>query len=258
MTLIDIAKQVERYAINNSPTILAGVGAAGTVMTAVLTGRAFFRVGQDVNARHYEPLLEGNEPEYLTPTDIAKEYWTEFVPPAVMGLISVTAIISANRIGTRRAAAVAAAYTLSEKAFEEYRDKVVQKIGEKKAKVVRDEIAQDRVTNDPPSSKEVVITGNGEVMCYDTLTGRYFKSSMESVRKAMNDVNKQVLDSGYASLTEFYDRIGLSGTQYSEEVGWTYDNMVDVCFSTVISEDGQPCLAIQYNTAPVRNYYKLQ
>jgi len=257
MTLLDIAKQVEKYTIDNSPTLLTGIGVAGVITTALLTGRAAYRMGLDLNAGHYEPLLEGKEPEHPDTVEIIKTYWPEFVPPVIVGGISIAAIIGSNRIGARRAAAVAAAYTLSEKAWAEYKEKVVEKLGEKKNQAIHDKIAQEHVTANP-ASKEVIITGTGEVMCYDSLTGRYFLSNMESIKRAENEINKLILDDGSASLSEFYDKIGLAATAYSEEVGWTYDNMLETVFSTVLSEDGRPCIAIHYRMAPVRKYYKLQ
>lgn len=257
MTLLDIAKQAEKFAIDNSPALLTAVGVAGTVTTAVLTGRAAYRVGLDLNAGHYEPLLEGLPPERPTKLEIIKIYWPEFIPPVAVGALTVTAIVASNRIGSRRAAAVAAAYTLSEKAFSEYKDKVAEKIGEKKHQTIKDEVAQKRVDDNPVSTREVVITGNGEYMCYDTYTGRYFKSSQEAIRKAENETFKQVLDESYASLTDFFDRIGLPGTAVSEEVGFNYDHNIEVEFSSTISEEGQPCLAITYGVMPVRDYFRL-
>ena len=258
MTLLDIAKQVEKYAVNNSPAILTGIGTAGTVVTAYLAARAAYRVGLDVNAGHYEPLLEGLPPEKYDTKKLITTYWPEFVPAVAMGTISVAAIIGAHKVGTRRAAAVAAAYSLSEKAFSEYKERVVETIGEKKNQKIRDEVAQKRVDNDPVSSKEVVITDGGEVLCYDSLTGRYFKSSMEAIKKAENDINRKILTGvgSYASLTEFYDALGLTGTAFSEQVGWNADRPLEVHFSTVISEDGRPCLSIEYDELPLRNYFR--
>lgn len=258
MTWLDIVKQAEKYAVDNSPTILTGIGAAGTVVTAYLAGRAAYRMGLDLNAGHYEPLLEGLPPENPSTGEIVKRYWTDFVPAIGVGTLSVAAIIGANRIGTRRAAAVAAAYSLSEKAFFEYREKVEEKLGEKKHRALRDEIAQKRVDDNPVSTREVVITGNGDVLCYDSLTGRYFESSMEAIRKAQNDINQKIVGGvgSYASLTEFYDMLGLSGTAFSEQVGWNSDRPLEVHFSTVISEDGRPCLSIEYDELPINNYFR--
>lgn len=256
MTLSSLFKQAEKFAVDNSPAILTGIGAAGTVVTAYLAGRAAYKMGLDVNAGHYEPLLEGLPPEKLSAKEKFKTYGPMFIPAAGVGMLTVTSIIMAHNVGSRRAAAVAAAYSLSEKAFSEYRDKVIEKVGGKKNQTIYDEIAQNRVNQNPASTREVVITGNGDVMCYDTLTGRYFLSSMEKIRAAANDVNQLIIAQDYASLSTFYDRLGLSATSFSEEVGWRVENLLEIRFSTVISEDGQPCLAIHYETSPIRDYFR--
>ena len=257
MSLIDIARRLERTAIDNSPSLLTGLAVVGTVATAVLTARAAYRVGLDQNAGHYEPLLEGLPPENLSDKERAQKYWKEFIPPVVTGVGTVACIIGAHTVGSRRAAAVAAAYSLSEKAYTEYRDKVVEKIGEKKEQKVRDEIQQERVTAHPVSTSEVVITGNGDVMCYESLTGRYFMSSMETIKRAENEVNKEILSQDYASLSLFFDKLGLKATEFSEEVGWNTDNMLEVKFSSTISEDGRPCIAVYYQTNPIRKYFRV-
>lgn len=255
MTLIDIARKLERLTVDNSPSILTGLAVVGTVATGILSFRAGYRIGKDENAGHYEPLMEGKEPEYYTTTDLVKTYWPELVPPIIAGAGTVTAVIGAHTIGSRRAAAVAAAYSLSEKAYAEYREKVKEKFTEKKEQKVRDEIAQDKVDRNPPVTSEVIITGAGEVMCHDSLTGRYFKSSVEAIRKAENEINKQILTYDYATLTDFYDKLGLRATPFSNEVGWNTERMLEVRFSTVISDDNQPCISIDYDELPIREYF---
>jgi hypothetical protein len=62
----------------------------------------------------------------------------------------------------------------------------------------------------------------------------------------------------YASLSEFYDRIGLPTTPYSEEVGWNSDHMMEIVFSTVLTEANQPCVVLEYLVSPIRGYARLQ
>lgn len=147
------------------------------------------------------------------------------------------------------------AYTISERAYEEYRTKVVKHIGSNKEEKIRDEIAQDRVDR-KPVSKEVIIAGSGNVLCFDSYSGRYFNSTMETLKGAQNDTNYQVLNQGYASLSDFYERVGLPATDASEEVGWTQDKTLELEFSTTLSEDGRPCLSFAFFVAPVRNYFR--
>lgn len=255
MTLTAIAKQVEKFTIDNSPGILTAAGVVGTATTAVLVGKASFKAAEIIAEEQRLHNLEEKSHDYTT-KEKARFVWKLYIPAAGSGLLTVGAIIAANQIGTRRAAAMAAAYTISEKAFSEYREKVVEKLGENKEQAVRDEIAQDRVRANPPGDQEVLII-TGQVLCYDGHSGRYFNSDMETLKGAQNNVNYKVLNNSYASLTDFYDEIGLSKTNESDEIGWNCDKMLELEFSTVLSETGRPCLAIGFRTAPVRDYYRL-
>jgi Family of unknown function (DUF6353) len=59
----------------------------------------------------------------------------------------------------------------------------------------------------------------------------------------------------YASLSAFYDEIGLPPTPYSDTVGWnSLREMVDVQYSTVMSADDRPCIAIDFVTPPYPEY----
>ena len=101
------------------------------------------------------------------------------------------------------------------------------------------------------------MAGEGSVLCYEAYTGRYFLCDMETLRKAQNDINHQVLNDSYASLSDLYDLIGLPHNTNSDEVGWNSDKLLELQFSAVISEGGRPCISVDFAVAPVRHYYRL-
>ena len=247
MTIKSYLKTAEKFTIDNSPTILTSIGVVGTVSTAVLTAQSTIKACQILVG---DPDFRDKE---LTTKQIIGKTWQCYIPPVVVGGITVTSIIMANQIGSKRAAAVAAAYTISERAFDDYREKVVEKIGETKEQAVRDEVATDRVRKDAGST--VVISSN-KVLCYDTYSGRYFESTMEDLKKAQNDLNYRVLSDGYGSLNDYYDLLWLAGTSVGEEMGWRAEQILDVEYSTVLSDDQRPCIAITFRVQPVRNYYR--
>jgi hypothetical protein len=261
VTLTSLARRMSKLASDNSPVILTAIGVAGVLSTAYLTVRATVKAVRAIDAENdvevIHSLSEKPEDEYLLPLN-AKQCiqlcWKYYIPPVASALVSVAAIVTANRVESRRAVAIATAYAISERAFDEYRAKVIEKIGAKKEQTYRDEIAQERVTREPVSNAEIVFAGNGESLCHDSFSGRYFTSDMETLRKAQNDLNHQILNDSYASLTDFYDRIGLKRTGISDDVGWNTDRMVELNFSTVLSDDGRPCLSVSFNVTPTRNF----
>lgn len=253
MTLHEILKRTEKLAIDNSPTILASVSVAGTLATAFLFGKATLRADQIV--RDEQERLDMHEKSHpLERKEILKLVWKEYIPAVGCCALTIGSIVMANRIGNRRAAAMAMAFTLSERRFLDYSSRVVEKIGDKKEREIRDEVAQDRVDRHPVNSNEVIITGDGEVLFFDDLTARYFLSTMETVKKAVNDTNYRVMHDGYASLTDFYNRVGLDRCGISDDIGWNADKMLEVTFSTCLSKDQKPAVSIIFLVAPLRGF----
>lgn len=260
--MLDVArllKRLEKLTIDNSPAILTAVGVAGTIGTAVLTSKASFKAAKIIRDEQFKENVVAlpMEHEDLATKEKVKLVWKEFVPPVSAGVATVAAIIGANHIHTRRAAAFAAAYSISEKQFSEYKEKALEKLGLKKEQELRDDIAQDHMTKNPVSGKTVIITDGGDVLCYDTFTGRYFKSSMESIKKAENDVNFQILHDGEASVGDLHERLGLKPTPFSEEIGWNNDKPLEIQYSTVLSDDGRPCISIDFDVSTKRKYSHL-
>lgn len=257
MTLTELLQRAEKFAVDNSPTILTTIGVTGTLTTAYLTGKASFKATRLIQEEQFRLNLH-NKSHELEPREKAQLVWKVYLLPVGTGAFTIAAIVCANRIGNRRAAAMAAAYTISEKAFSEYKEKVIEKLGEKKEQTYRDEIAQDRVDRDPVGKTQVVITGGGEVLCYDVYTGRYFLSSMETLKKAMNDVNLQIINHNYATLNDFYVALGLANTKIGEEVGWSLERPLEIEYSTTMSDDDRPCIAVDYIVVPIRGFCRVQ
>lgn len=250
-TLTELAKKAGKFVTDNSPAIMTAIGVTGTLATAYLTGRASIKAGKLIG---YE---EADNREYMTREQLKnfileKKLWKLYIPAASTAAVTVSAIIFANRVGSRRAAAMATAFTLTEKAFEEYKAKVVERLGESKETAIRDEIAQDRVNRSPVPEGQMVVIESGKVLCYEPYTDRYFQSSMEDLRQAQNDINLQVLHDGFAALGDFYEKIGLGKTSLSDELGWTPDVPLDLKFSSVISSTGKPALSFEYRNIPIR------
>lgn len=254
MNFTDIVTKFGKVLSDNAPTVLSGIAVTTSVATAVLSAQGSFRAARILRIEELRRDLETLQSEPITLREKVDLVWICYAPAAVTGVISVTCIICANRIGTRRAAAMAAAYTMSRDAFAEYKDKVVERFGKGKETKIRDEIAADQIRNNP-NDREIIISGPNEVMCYDSITGRYFKGNIEALRKAQNDVNRSILHDMSAPLSEFYSLIGLPQTPYSNEVGWNSDHALELQFTTVLADDGTPCLSINYETYPIRNFW---
>lgn len=252
MNIDRLAHRLGRLLSDNSPAILTAIGAAGVVTTAYLTGKASFQAAQ------YITETEINSDGARNPMS-AKEKWESswrlYIPAAGSAAITIAAIIAANRIGTRKAAAMATAFAISERAFDQYKEKIVERMGENKERAVRDEIAQDNVRNDPPSQSKVIVINGNHALFRDDYSGRYFQSSMEDIKRAQNKINYRILHDGDASLTEFYNELGIPKTSHSDEVGWNTDLPLELSFSTTLTENDLPCICFSFDNTPRPSYY---
>ena len=241
---------IKKTMIRKSPEILVGIGIAGMITTTVLAVKATPKALKLIHEKEEELGVEK-----LTAGETVKTAWKCYIPAVATCALSTACIISSSTVHTKRNAAIAAAYELSQKALVDYKDAVIETIGEKKEQIVKEKIAENRLKEDPVSKKEVILTGKGSALCYESLSGRYFESDMESIKHAVNVLNAQMLDDMYVSLNDFYDLIGLSYTDMGEKLGWSIDDgLVETSFSAKTTDDGQLCLVLDYSTQPKYNF----
>lgn len=268
-----LLKRFGKVAAENSPAILTAVGATGVLTTAYFTGRAAYKSvdvlkeaeeakEEEFQGQRAAEELEGDiqeetpetqmHAEPLTFQEKAGAVWKLYVPAAASATLTITAIICAARINDRRTAAIASAYSALEKGYSEYRAKNIEKLGKKKEQELRDEIAQDRVNANPPTKVQVQLVGEGNVLCFDEHTGRYFSSDMQSLRRAENDLNFRIRNEDAASLSDYFDALGIKHTTGSDNLGWR--DKVEFRITTTVSDTAygeRPCFSIEFSRLPV-------
>ena len=236
--LTKVTKSVGKVLAKNSPKIMTVFGCVGVFTTAILAVKATPKaliLLDDYRETHKE----------LSKLDAVKITWKEYVPAGISGVLSVGCIIGSNAINTKRNTALAALCALSERAFKEYQTKVVETIGKNKENRIRDEVVGDRLKQKPSEGKEVIFTGNGNVLCYDVASDRLFESNIEAVRKSVNDFNVDLMSEMTLSLNDLYYRLGLKSTGLGEMVCFDIDKgLVEPRYSSHLDELGRPCLAI--------------
>ena len=242
--IAELAKHASLTIAKHSPQILTAVSSAGVIGTTVLAVKATAKA-----VRKVDKLIED---AIAPPTklDIVKETWKLYIPAGVMGTATIVCIIGATTISTRRSAALLSLYTITDKALSEYQDKVVEVIGEKKEASIREDIAQDRLDANPVSKANVLVTKLGDTLCYDHLSGRYFKSDLEAIRKAENDLNKLLINDSWVSLNSFYALLELDPIGIGENIGWHPDNLVSLTYSAKLASDGTPCIVVEHRAEP--------
>lgn len=252
-----IVGDVRSSIIKHSPELLTGIGIAGMITTTVLSVRATPKAISLIEAEKKRQQLDIDNGEKLKPLDTIKITWKCYIPSAVIGTASIACLIGASSVHARRNAILATAYKLSESALTEYREKVVETIGAKKEQAVRDNIAKDRIQQNPSNSNEIIVTRKGNTKCLDMTSGRYFLSDIDKIKKAINEVNARLLRESYVSLTDFYDELGLPPSKISDKIGWSSDDgLIELCTSAVLDENDEPCIGVDFRKAPTYDFDK--
>ena len=237
----------------HSPEILTGIGIAGMITTTVLAVKATPKA-----IRLIEEAKE-EKGEDLTKTETVKTCWRVYIPAAATCIASTACLIGASSVSIRRNAMLATAYKLSETAFSEYKEKVIETIGDEKEKVVREKVSEERIKKNPITKNEVIMTDYGDTQFYETLSGRYFKSDIEQIKKVVNYLNKDMLQDmfGTISLNEFYDELELERIDLGDELGWRVDKgLIEIDFTSKIADNGKPCIVLDYINAPYYGFNK--
>ena len=121
-----------------------------------------------------------------------------------------------------------------------------------------DKVNQDEVDNNKIQNSQIIIAAGGDTLCMDSMSGRYFKSDMESIKQAINKLNRRLTYENYISLNEFYGEIGLNDVKNGELLGWNIDSgLIEPTFSTCLTEDGRPCIVLDFMVEPRYDYDKL-
>lgn len=279
IAITSLIKKAVGVISENSPVILTGMAVAGVVSTVVLavkaTPKAIALMDDEVYKRYEESQVKGsvqNKEELsfaewlgidtetytwkdttnmLTKREILKLAWKCYIPTAAVGAVTIACIIGAHNVHLRRNAALASLYSLTETAFKDYQAKIVETIGKNKELKVRDDICEDTIKKNPSGNAEVIFTGKGETLCYDSMSGRYFKTDLDKVRKAERYLNRELLSEMFITLNQFYDELGLSHIKLGEEMGWNIDKgNIDIRFSAQLNDKDEPCLVLDYEVAP--------
>lgn len=252
VNLSQIIRSFRGTLVKYSPEILTGLGIAGMATTVIMAVKATPRALKKIEDKKIEV-----DDDKLKPLEFIQATWKCYIPAATTGVLSIGCIIAAQSVNVRRQAALATAYTLSESALREYQAKVVETIGEKKEQAVRDSIDKDRIDKNPVSERQIFITEKGNTLCYDPMSDRYFRSDIDRIRRAENEMNRRMINDMYVSLNDFYDEIGLKHNETGDKLGWNIDKgFMELRFSSQLAEDDTPCLVINYTLSPRSDYMR--
>lgn len=240
------AKHAARMVQQNSPTLLSAVAVVGVAGTAYYTLKATFKAAEVIESKNVPttPRLP------LTPQEKALLVWKLYIPAAGVAAATVGCIVASNRIQVRRLAAMAAAYGVLSGDFDEYRNKALEMLGEKKAKTIDDKMAEEKMTASPPP--QGIPLEDGQAWFCDLSTMRYFKSDRGKIDKARNDLNYHLMHGGdiCADMNSAFAFMGLESTNVGGQLGWTNEQQVEFVLTPIFMPNGDTATGIKFAPEP--------
>lgn len=258
-----------KFTERNTPSILTALGVLGVFETGVLAYKAGPKGKEIMEAKRRD--LKDVHPDDKSAKravfgEIIKEMTPVVAPPVLMGAATSACIIGSNRISTKRIAAISAAYTLTETALKEYKEKTEELIGQKKAQQIREAIAKDKLKKKEAELKPDqlgMIPTTGMVLCMDSFSQRPFYSNAQKIGKAINVLSARARSEMSVSINELYDEIGapeLTHLPNGEDFGWTADDAssgsLPIYFTALLTESEQPCLYLDYEVTMIADYFR--
>lgn len=270
----------KKGAIKHSPTILLVCGIAGMLTSVVWAVKETPKAVQAVKDARIEKQVwldgpdvdpkeqiryfdEGADIVKLTRVETFKTCWRYYLPSAIIFAASAACLIGGHTVSAKRNAALASLYAVTETTLRQYKDAIVENVDNEVKEKIENTVSQKQVQAAEDKNKgyiqELTPTSDAVLFC-EPITGHMFRSTRETIRAAANDIKKDMLHDGYdgtATLGDFFDKLGLNvRSEIKDEIGWNIsDNCLDdVFFSPQVDANGDPCLVLKYDQAPIRDY----
>jgi hypothetical protein len=175
-------KILKKFIVDNAPAIFTGLAVAGVIETVALTAKAAVNVVDDIYDLRSNIRIKP-EPEAI---DYIDACWKDCVPPALSLTATIFFILAANQAHIRTEAGLAAAYSLYEGKYKDYKAKNKELFGEKADEKVEEEVRRDNIRKTEP-----LYPGRSEeYLVYDEVTRQYFYSTYKEKEHAQEQLNR--------------------------------------------------------------------
>lgn len=246
MKVVKHLKRLGRSLDKKKPQILMGSAISGYLAAICLAVKETPKAVQLIDEARDE---DGN----ITKMDAVKASWKCYIPAALATAGSTACAIASCTISHKRNMALATAYAAAMTSAQEYKNTVLEVVGEEKAEEIRKAADKKKMDSNPITQNEVLKTnGNGLDQVYDPWSGRYFWSSINEMVAAMNDLNYSMLNFDTVHLNDFYDMLGLDRTKPGSDYGWDINvtGAVKIMCSTQIADNNRPCFVLGFDYEP--------
>lgn len=232
------------------------IGAGGFSVAALAHAIFNCEKGAELKRIKRAELEDSDDSPLLKRVKIEIAALPAYIPSIGMEIGSVMCLGLSGKTWDERNAALAAAYGLGQEALEQYKDKVIDKIGEKKAEELEDEIVQEMMEEAKPEPGGVLIPCMGDTLFFDCMSGRWFYSDIEKIRRCENLLNCSINNEEFATLNDWYELIELDPVKLGDDLGWNVKHsLLDIrMVAKALSIEGEydkPGFALVYDVEPL-------
>lgn len=255
--LKNMINKVTNFTKEHTPEILIGTGMAGMLTGTILAVKATPKAIQQC-----EDAKADMGVTYLTRKEIVQCTWKTYIPATVSIVGGATAIIAGTSKFAKKNTALATVYALSESTLKNYKKETKAIVGEETAKEIDKAVAkavkQDTYKGpviETRDSEYIISTPFGDTLIYDTLSGRYFRSSMNAVDAAVNSINKSLLNEYMMTVNDFYNELEIPTVGFGSLLGWKSEvELMEVSFDSDVDMHGNAYLVLSYSNRPMPLY----
>ena len=252
LTKILTSKPV-KYVVTNAPKFLTGLSIVSSV-TAVIFAVKGTILAVEIEKERQAKIESGELPVPEHPkVETVKAVWKCYIPAATFLTMSIGSSLYGTSISAARTAMATAACKASELAFDEYKAKVIERIGEDKEKDIRQEIARDQV--DQREHMLPVMAPFEKYLCQEKYSGVVFYSNLYDIKDSFIEMNYEMLK-GFDELA-YSQYLGYFGIDSSEEeIGWNVSMTGPLVLSYHSEYDayGRPVIVFGPTQRPYENY----
>ena len=253
--LMNVYNGVKGKVEKHSPEILMGVGVVGVIATTVTACRATMKLNDildeceetrdKIKSVQENPAYDDRYSDEDAQKDLTINYVQTgvkiaklYAPSVALGVLSVGCLVGSHSVMQKRNAALSAAYLTVDKSFKEYKQRVIDRVGEEVEKEIRYGIKAEEVveTVTDEDGNETTVTETVKMMNPNLYSdyARFFDEAspywqkdpeynLVFLKAQQQYANDLLRAKGRLFLNDVYDMLGIEKTKAGQIVGWVYD-----------------------------------
>ena len=251
------ASSIKNFFDENGSSICAGIGIAGFISAIAIaikeTPKAL------ANIELYKDKLQKDS---LTPKEVVKATWKNYIFVVCLAIVSSGAIIFGNTTQNKKTALLAAALGHSENMLEALKESLKENIPSKEeVKKIEDNARKKFLDKTRESDEDTSTTSSYSIenigekyLFFDPISKQYFYSNINDVNNYKNQLNECLNSDDFYSINDWLDFLGCQHVYTGYEQGWDRSKgLVDIQFNPVI-KNNKPVIFLEYSRMPKETY----